>query len=894
MANTKEQKATPMMLQYLEVKEKHKDYLLMYRMGDFYELFFDDAIIASKALDIALTHRGTYMGNPVPMCGVPHHAFSSYMPKLIKQGYKVAICDQTETPEQARQRAGNKAVIKREVSRIITAGTLTEDNLLNSSFNNYLCSINFKGNLNPTISIAITDISTGEFNIQSWTENALNELQSFLLIKNPSEIIISQDCFQSHIFEKVLNEFKSKLVIKGNTFFDTLNATKSICDLYKISNINAMGDLTDLEISCCGAILNYITLTQIGNIPTLPFPRKENKNNYLQIDAFSIRNLEIFENINNENIKNSSLFEILDKTQTSMGRRLLRKILSTPLANSTEINNRLNIIEFLTENSNLIYEIRNNLSLISDIERILSRLTLNRAGPKDLQNIALTLRTSTILKNLLEESLKNAITNPLSTIINGLMDFKPLITKIENAIIEDAPLTIKESGYIKSTYHPTLEEYKNIQQNTKQIILDLQTKYAFDTGISNLKIKYNNIVGYFIEVPIKQASQLMSDSNFKHRQTLVNGVRFTTDELTEIEQKILLANEKYEALEESLFKQLCDEILTQTEKINTFAQSISQLDVFTNLSLIALENDYTKPIIDDTDSFKIEEGRHPIVEYNLKQQNITFIPNDCILENKEDTSKLWILTGPNMAGKSTFLRQNALIIIMAQIGSFVPAKYAHIGIVNKIFSRVGAADNLARGQSTFMVEMSETATILNQADKKSFVILDEIGRGTATFDGLSIAWAVLEYLNNITRCRGLFATHYHELTESISKLSNVSAHTMQITDYEGDVIFLHKVAPGIADKSYGIHVAKLAGIPNSVIQRASQILSSFENDEIMKKTKKIVKSINETDLFSYQTPSPQISKQTSLIEEKLKQINPDELTPKSALELLYEIKNLLN
>ncbi len=891
-------KITPMMLQYLEVKAKHKDYLLMYRMGDFYELFFEDAEIASKALDIALTHRGgTYNGKPIPMCGVPHHAFDSYMPKLIRQGYKVAICDQTETPEEAKLRGGNKAVIKREVSRIITAGTLTEDNLLNSSLNNYLCSIYVSEGLNTKVTVASTDISTGDFILQSWDDNAISELQSFLLIKNPAEIIIPDTLLKSQKFENLITEHKQKLVIKPESFFDPINAKQNLCELFKISTLDSYGNLTDNELSCCGAILNYISITQIGSKPNLKFPTKEINSDFLQIDAFSMRNLEILNNINDENIKDSSLFEILDKTQTSMGRRLLRNILTSPLANKDEINERLNIVEFFTEHTDLLSQIRTQLTLISDIQRIITRITFNRAGPRDLQNIERTLRLSKYIKELLEENLQTAIENPLTKILNGLRDFSPLAKKLNNAIIDDAPLNVKDSGFIKQGYNVTLDEYKNIQQNTKQIILDLQSNYALETGIANLKIKYNNIVGYFIEVPVKQATLLMENKTFTHRQTLVNCVRFSTQELTEIEQKILLANDKYVSLELSLFKELCDDILMAHDDIEKFSESISQIDVFTNLATIALENNYTKPIIDDSLAFEIIDGRHPVVEANIKKQASTFIPNDCILENKDDQSKLWILTGPNMAGKSTFLRQNAIIIIMAQIGSFVPATSAHIGIVNKLFSRVGASDNLARGQSTFMVEMSETATILNQADEHSFVILDEIGRGTATFDGLSIAWAVLEYLNNINRCRGLFATHYHELTESISKLSNVSAHTMDIKEYDGDIIFLHKVKKGVADKSYGIHVAKIAGIPNTVIQRASQILDNFESDENLAKTKNAIKKINEMDLFSYEKISEskiQTNKNLETLEKKLHEINPDELTPKSALEILYEIKNLIN
>ena len=438
-----------MMLQYLEVKEKHKDYLLMYRMGDFYELFFNDAIIASKALDIALTHRGTYNEEPIPMCGVPHHAFSSYMPKLIKQGYKVAICDQVETPEEAKLRAGNKAVIRREVSRIITAGTLTEDNLLNSSLNNYLCAINFKDGLEPHITVAITDISTGDFILQNWETNSISELQSFLLIKNPSEIIISDKIFNNKKFENIITEHKSKLVIKPESFFDSLNATQNLCELYKIATLDSLGNLSEYEISCCGAILNYIKLTQIGSIPNLKHPIKQNNSELLQIDAFSIKNLELFTNLNDDNLKDASLFDILDKTQTSIGRRYLRQILSTPLANSKKINERLDIVEFFTQNKDLLTQIRSQLSLISDIQRIISRITFNRAGPKDLQNIDHTLSVSLLLKDLLESAIKNNITNPIATIINGLKNFSDITTKLKKAIIDDAPLTTKDSGFIR-------------------------------------------------------------------------------------------------------------------------------------------------------------------------------------------------------------------------------------------------------------------------------------------------------------------------------------------------------------------------------------------------------------------------------------------------------------
>ena len=891
-------KATPMMQQYLAVKAQHQDCLLMYRMGDFYELFFDDAIIASKALDIALTHRGTYMGRQVPMCGVPYHAFSSYMPKLVRQGFKVAICDQMESPEEAKKR-GYKAVVKREVSRIITAGTLTEDNLLNGSFNNYLMSVVFVDGLEPKISIALTDISTGEFTIYSFDENSVSELLSITVVKNPAEIIMSEDERDNDKLESFISQFKSKIVFKPHTFFDSINSRKNICDVFHVAEVSVLGNFSEQEICAQGAILNYIYLTQIGQVPNISKPHKESNSDILQIDAFSVKNLEIFENINDDTTKSSNLFAVMDKTKTPMGKRALKHALSSPLANVGEINKRLNIVDFFFNNQNLIDEIRDILSQVFDIQRIVSRISCNRAGPRDLLNIGETLQVLPTLKTLLLTAIETSLDNPLKSIIDDIKDFSSLAHNIQNAIIDEPPLITRDGGFIKQGYHPILDEYKSLSQNTKQVILDLQAKYSLETSVLNLKIKYNNLAGYFIEVPTKQATALLSpDSGFTHKQTLVNCVRFTTPELSEIEQKILVAQDKCLSLELSLFDELCKSILDRVDDINLLSDAIAKLDLYSSLALLASLNDYVKPVVDDSLCFEIIDGRHPVVEANLKPQNISFIPNDCVLENSGENSKLWILTGPNMAGKSTFLRQNAIITIMAQIGSFVPAKSAHIGVVNRLFSRVGASDNLARGQSTFMVEMSETATILNQADERSFVILDEIGRGTATFDGLSIAWAVLEYLNNINRCRGIFATHYHELTSAISKMKNVSAHTMEIKEYKGDVVFIHKVGVGVADKSYGIHVAKIAGIPEEVVTRASQLLENFESDDAVSSSKKLVQKIDDMDLFSYTPKSESIRKSEDdeklrRLRDKLKGINPDDLSPKSALSIMYEIKDML-
>ena len=902
----KDIKATPMMQQYFSVKEKYADYLLMYRMGDFYEMFFDDAKVASKALDIALTHRGTYMGEPVPMCGIPFHAFSSYIPKLVHQGFKVAICDQLEDPAEAKKR-GYKAVVKRGVSRIITAGTLTEDNLIGGVLNNYLMAVVFVGNLDLKVAVALTDISTGEFVVQSFDENAIAELASFTAIKNPAEIIISDKCTDKEELSDFIMQFKSRIVFKPDVFFDMISAKKNICGTFGVSDVSVLGNFSDAEISAQGAVLNYIQLTQIGQMPNISKPVKEVCGDFLQMDAFSVRNLELFENLNDETTTRDNLFSVMDKTKTSMGKRKLKQSLSEPLVNIDKINVRLNAVEFFVNNEDFLYSVREELSKISDIQRIVGRISCNRAGPRDILNIGMTLDTVPNLKRLIEVAVDNSIENPFIEVLDGLRDFGNLSHDIVNAIEEDAPILARDGGFIKMGFDTVLDEYKRLSQNSKQVILDLQAKYVLQTSIVSLKIKYNNIVGYFVEVPSKQANALLTEgSGFTHKQTLVNGVRFTTPELSEIEQKILLANEKYLALELEIFAKLCAEILDRIEDINILSRAVADLDLYSSLAILAIENNYVKPVVDDSFAFDIVDGRHPVVEVNLKRQNIAFIPNDCVLENKDkENSKLWILTGPNMAGKSTFLRQNAIIAIMAQMGSFVPAVSAHIGVINKLFSRVGASDNLARGQSTFMVEMSETATILNQADEKSFVILDEIGRGTATFDGLSIAWAVLEYLNNVNRCRGVFATHYHELTQVIGKMKNVSAHTMEIKEYNGDVVFLHKVCVGVADKSYGIHVAKIAGIPKEVTERATRILEELETDGAIGGSKKLVKKVDDMDLFSYNnTVDDRVNTDVVRkreedvkllkLKQKLLDLDPDELSPKSALAMMYEIKDLLN
>ncbi|MDR2099028.1 MAG: DNA mismatch repair protein MutS [Rickettsiales bacterium] len=889
-------KATPMVAQYLGIKERYRDYLLMYRMGDFYELFFDDAKTAAAALDIALTSRGTYGGEKIPMCGIPHHAFSSYIPKLIKKGYKVAICDQAETPEEAAARGG-KSVLRREVSRIITAGTLTEDSLIPTSFNNYLAAVAFKDGLEPEIALALSDISTGDFEVKYWDENAVSELMSFAILERPSEIIIPEKILGLKKFEPFVEAQKERLVAKPDSFFNATSARKSIMEAFSVADTGALGNFSEPEIMAMGGMLSYIELTQIGRMPALKHPAKKLASDFLQIDASSTRNLEIFDSLDARGGE-LSLFRIMDRTKTPMGRRWLRNAIARPLSDAARINARLDSVEFFAMNPDLTDRIRECLAGASDIERIMARLALGRAGPRDILNVGRTLALSAPVKEMLAAAAKNSIADPVAGITGGLARFKELADRIGSAIVYDPPASAAAGGFVKEGFSAALDEYRRLSTNTKQVILELQAKYALATSVMNLKIKYNNIVGYFVEVPGAKATALMDPkSGFRHKQTLVSGVRFTTDELLEIEQKILVANEKYLALELEIFKGLGDEILGVRDSIEKYSKALAELDGFSALAALALDEDYVRPAVDGTLAFEIRGGRHPIVESAMRKTGTAFIPNDALLEDRDESSRLWLLTGPNMAGKSTFLRAGAIMVVMAQAGSFVPAASAHIGVVDRLFSRVGASDNLAQGLSTFMVEMSETAAILNQATERSFVILDEIGRGTATFDGLSIAWAVLEYLNNISRCRGLFATHYHELTEALSGLAHVTPHTLEVKEFDGGIVFMHRVALGVADRSYGIHVARRAGIPEAVTSRAERILETLESGEASGSARKNIRKLADGDLFTYKSaparPASAADGKLEKLAAKLRALDPDELSPKTALEILYEIKGMV-
>ena len=885
MTEAKAPALTPMMAQYLETKKAYPDYLLFYRMGDFYEMFFDDAVAASKALDIALTKRGKLEGADVPMCGVPFHAYETYLSRLIKHGFKVAICEQMEDPKEAKKR-GAKSVVKRDVIRLVTAGTLTEENLLDSRRNNFLLSLAKTGDM---LGVSWLDLSTGDFFLEEIGLKNKPEavvVSSLLSRLSPVEILVSDRYLQSPKLFEVFNEYRKKLSVLPEARFNFENARRNLLNLFKVETLDAYGNFSRAEITAAGVLMDYVETTQKGQMPRVEKPVKIYERQVMEIDG-ARRSLELLESSSGD--RGNSLLSVLDRTVTGAGARMLAGRIASPLVDTKEIGERLNVVEFFLNEEFIRDDVRALLKACPDIERAVSRLSLERGGPRDLAAIKTTLAAVPRLKNILSgassQNMVSELPEAVARIAGRMGHHENLVDELERALADELPLLARDGGFIREGYYPPLDEIRRVKNNSQQIILQLQEKYAAATDIPNLKIKYNNLIGYFVEVPAKFATRMLENKDFIHRQSVLNAVRFTTVELTEIENEIRGAGEKLLATELELFNKLVTEVRIAADDISRTAKALAELDVGAALADLAAEKNYCRPEIDDSFCFDVEDGRHPVVEASLaREHGGAFVGNDCRLGG--DYSNIWLITGPNMAGKSTFLRQNAIIAVMAQIGSFVPAKRARIGVVNKLFSRVGASDDLARGRSTFMVEMVETASILNRADERSLVILDEIGRGTATFDGLSIAWAVVEHLHEVNRCRALFATHYHELTSLVGKLHKMSLHCMKIKEFNDEVIFLHEVIDGAADRSYGIHVAKLAGLPPVVLKRAEQVLSSLEND---KKNANIKELADDLPLFSSLKKE---EKKPSAVDAALAEICPDNLTPREALDELYRLKAL--
>ena len=878
---------SPGMVQYLEIKKAYPDYLLFYRMGDFYELFFDDAIKASKALDIALTKRGKIKDDDIPMCGVPFHAYESYLAKLIKCGYKVAICEQMEDPAEAKKR-GSKSVVKRDVVRLVTSGTITEDTLLDARKNNYLLCVTKNAGI---MGFAWVDLSTGVFytrEIKFTADKETSTLYGMLSLLSPGEIIIADNALQNSDLFQLLNEYKEKLTILPQVRFHTQNAQKKVLDFYGVQTLDSFGTFGKIEITAAGVLLDYVENTQKGKMPRISRPVKIMDNQFMEIDAATRHNLDLV-----DGPQGSTLLSVIDRTVTGPGARMLTERLLKPLLNVQEINKRLDAVEFFVSHSNVRQELRDLLKNCPDMERALGRLSIGRGGPRDLAAILQTLQTMPEIKlTLMKCQVANAVDElpeAVAEIAEKLSNAFSLVGALSSALnLDSLPLLARDGGFIAEGYSPELDAMREMKNKGTEFITELQDKYSVQTGIDHLRIKYNNVIGYFIEIPSKNAPQLLADPAYIHRQSVLNAARFTTSELTELENNIRGADEKVLALELEIYDSLVRDVMISADEIMRVSSAISELDIGAAIADLAVENNYCRPVLDEGLCFDIVEGRHPVVEAALKRTHEgDFVGNDCGLN--VDNNRIWLITGPNMAGKSTFLRQNAVIAIMAQMGCYVPAISAHIGVVDKVFSRVGASDDLSRGRSTFMVEMVETAAILNRATERSFVILDEIGRGTATFDGLSIAWAVVEYLHEVNKCRALFATHYHELTTLAKQLTALTLHCMRVKEFQGQVVFMHEVIGGAADRSYGIHVAKLAGLPQSVIKRSEQVLQKLETDN-QKRNKTSLES--ELPLFSFMQQQEH-DKEVSPVEQALQDIEPDNLSAREALDKLYELKAML-
>ncbi len=869
---------TPMMAQYLEIKAGYPDALLFYRMGDFYELFFDDAVAASEALDIALTKRGKYDGDDIPMCGVPFHAAEGYLLTLIRKGFRVAVGEQLESPAEAKKR-GNKSVVKRDVVRLVTPGTLTEESLLEARRHNYLAAF---AEVRDSSALAWVDISTGAFHVMTLPPVRLGPELARL---SPSELLMAEGKVGEN--RSLETEFGLSLTELSRASFDSTGAEKRICALFGVSSLDAFGTFTRAEISAMGALLDYLELTQKGNLPLLRKPVKEAEARTVQIDAATRRNLELTHAMSGG--RTGSLLAMMDRTATSSGARLLERRISSPSRVLETIQARLDAITFALENSSVTSDIRTRLRNVPDLERALSRLSLDRGGPRDLTAIRNGLAEAANLNQIL-----HTLDLPplLETSRRDLAGHEPLIALLDEALVAEPPLLVRDGGFIAAGYRDELDEVRKLRDEGRGVIAGMQAKFVSDTGISSLKIKHNNVLGYFIETTATHAEKMLSppfSDTFIHRQTTANQVRFTTVELSELETKILNAGNHATELEKRLYEELRESILKQAGEIGATSAALAEIDLATALADLARSENWTKPTVDSSRAFDIQGGRHPVVEHALAQQSGgSFVANDCNLSADTDAA-IWLLTGPNMAGKSTYLRQNAIIALIAQMGSYVPAKFAHIGLVSQLFSRVGASDDLARGRSTFMVEMVETAAILNQADDRALVILDEIGRGTATYDGLSIAWATLEHLHDVNRSRALFATHYHEMTALAGKLDGVANATVAVKEWEGEVIFLHEVRKGAADRSYGVQVAQLAGLPAKVIARARVVLEALEKGEREGgATQKTL--IDDLPLFATPPAPPPTPAKSSALDDMVGGIMPDELTPREALDLIYKLK----
>ncbi|WP_090741406.1 DNA mismatch repair protein MutS [Paracoccus tibetensis] len=862
---------TPMMAQYLAIRDANPGALLFYRMGDFYEMFFDDAVAAAAALDIALTKRGTHLGEPIPMCGVPVHAAESYLLTLIRKGFRVAIAEQMEDPAEARKR-GSKSVVARDVVRLVTPGTLTEESLLEARRHNYLAAYAL---IRDEGALAWVDISTGAFSVM---DCPLPRLAPELARLTAREVVT---CAPG--LDDLVAEAGAALTDLHASAFDSAAGARRLCALYGVETLDGFGTFGRAELSAMGAIVDYLELTQKGKLPLLRPPVRERAGGAMQIDAATRRNLELTQALSGG--REGSLLSAIDRTVTAAGARLLERRISAPSRDLPLIHARHDAVEALAADARLLSDLRAALARVPDMDRALSRLALERGGPRDLAAIRNGLAQGAQIAARLPEDAPQV----LAASARDLVGHDALTDLLDQALVAEPPLLARDGGFVAEGYDHDLDQTRRLRDEGRGVIAGMQADYATEAGIPSLKIKHNNVLGYFIETTTTHAERMLArPERFIHRQTTANQIRFTTVELSELETRILNARDRALEIERGIFERLRAAILEQAAPIGQAARALAEIDLAGAFADLASGEGWVRPRVDDSRAFSIEGGRHPVVERALKRKAGSFVANDCALTSGA-TPAIWLLTGPNMAGKSTFLRQNALIAVLAQAGAFVPARAAHVGLVSQLFSRVGAADDLARGRSTFMVEMVETAAILNQADDRALVILDEIGRGTATWDGLSIAWAVMEHLQAVNRCRALFATHYHEMTALSAKLDGVENATVAVREWEGEVIFLHEVRKGAADRSYGVQVARLAGLPALVVERARAVLDALESGE-REGAARPAALIDDLPLFRAAPPPP--APKSRPLDAKLKAVHPDALSPREALDLIYELKAL--
>jgi len=888
-------RVTPMMEQYIEIKAANPDCLLFYRMGDFYELFFDDAEVASRALSIVLTKRGKHLGRDIPMCGVPIERADEYLHRLIALGHRVAVCEQLEDPAEARKRGG-KSVVRRDVVRLVTPGTLTEDSLLDARRNNYLLALaRARASAgDDRFALAWIDISTGEFRVAECERGALAAAIARI---EPGEIILADALYADTELAPILRALPaaSALTPLARDVFDGATAERRLAAFLGVATTESFGAFSRLELTAAAAAVTYIERTQIGRRPALSPPVREAAGATLAIDQATRANLELHRTLAGE--RRGSLLAAIDRTVTAAGSRLLAQRLAAPLTDPAAIAQRLDAVEAFVANGAVCGDVRKHLRSAPDLARALARIVIGRGGPRDLAAIRDGIFAAAELAATIAALGPDSAVPPHELAQAAAALRRPdaaLAAELARALADELPAYRRDGGFVRASCDAALDEARALRDESRRVIAALQVRYIETTGIRSLKIRHNNVLGYFVDVTAQHGEKLMSaplNATFIHRQTTAGQVRFTTTELGELEAKIANAAERALALELEIFDRLAANVAAASGATKDAAEALAAVDVTAGLANLAIERDYVRPQVDDSLAFAISAGRHPVVEQTLGRDGGSFVANDCDLSPpaNEAAGRIWLVTGPNMAGKSTFLRQNALIAALAQMGSFVPARAAHIGVVDRLFSRVGAADDLARGRSTFMVEMVETAAILNQAGERALIILDEIGRGTATFDGLSIAWATIEHLHEQNRCRALFATHFHEMTALAAKLPRLHNATMRVKEWQGEVVFLHEVVPGAADRSYGIQVAKLAGLPLSVIERAKLVLAQLEAQDRSAPAQRL---IDDLPLFAAARPTaaPAPDAALAVVIEALAALHPDDMSPRDALEALYALK----